>query len=139
MEKAKTIIILLLVIIASGGWYNWYKEYKKPAEVITKIETRVDTVKAEKPVPVYTNLVSYKFFDVPLEHIVYLPGESDTVQVSLPITHKTYQDTTYKVEISGVNPNLEYIETYNRSTTITQTQLVYKKPIVSVGPAVSAG
>lgn len=137
MEKAKTIIILLLVLIASGGWYNWYKEYKKPAEVITKIETRVYTVKIKEPQLVYVHLKEYKFFDFPVESVVY---RDSLVEVQVPIEEKVFtDDSTYRATVSGFQPNLEEISIFNRTTTVTQTKLVYKKPIVSVGPAVSAG
>lgn len=135
MSKASIITIVLLVIIAAGGWYNWYKLYRKPAEIITVVERHTDTVKIEKPVPVYTNLVCYKFFDFPVESVVY---RDSVVEVQVPIEHKVYQDTSYKVEISGFQPNLDYIEVYQHNTTITQTQYVYRKPILSLGVGASA-
>lgn len=138
MSKASIITIVLLIIIAAGGWYNWYKLYRKPAEVITVVEERVDTVKIEKPVPVFTNLVCYKFFDFPVESVVY---KDSLVQVQVPIEEKTFtDDSTYTAKVSGFHPNLESIEIYQHNTTIThtQTQVIYKKPIVSLGVGASA-
>ena len=96
----------------------------------------MDTIRIEKPVPVVTTLKEFKFFDFPVETITYV-GDSTQVQVEIPIEHKVYQDSTYKVEISGFKPNLEHVEIYPRTTTITQSQLVYRKPVISIGPAVS--
>ena len=86
----------------------------------------------EKPVPVFTTLKDYKFFDFPVESVIYV-GDSTQVQVEIPIEHKVYRDSTYEVEISGFRPNLEHVEIYPRTTTITNTELVYRKPMVSVG------
>lgn len=138
MSKASIIAIVLLVIVAAGGWYNWYKLYRKPAEVITVIERHTDTVKIKIEKPVYTNLVCYKFFDFPVESVVY---KDSLVQVQVPIEEKTFtDDSTYTATVSGFHPNLESIEIYQHNTTITQTQtqVIYKKPIITLGVGASA-
>ena len=126
-----------MVVLNIIGWWLYLDLRKTPPEVITKIERRVDTIKVEKPVPVFTKLVDFRFFDFPVESVVY---RDSLVEVQIPIEHKVFSDdSTYTAEVSGFQPNLEHIEIYQHNTTITQTQLVYKKPIVSIGPAVTAG
>ena len=135
-NKAILITIGVLVVLNIIGWWLYVHEKSKPVETITKIETRIDTVKIEKPVPVYTKLVSYKFFDFPVESVVY---RDSLVEVQVPIEEKVFtDDSTYRATVSGFQPNLEEISIFNRTTTVTQTQLVYKKPIVSVGLGTSA-
>ena len=41
--------------------------------------------------------------------------------VSLPRETKVYEDSTYKAQISGYEPRLDYIEVYPRTITITET------------------
>lgn len=75
------------------------------------------------------------FFDFPVETVVY---KDSLVEVQVPIETKTYQDSTYKLEIQGFRPQLNYIELNIPTTTVTQTQVIYKKPIVSFGIGASA-
>lgn len=135
MNRAIAITIIVLVALTVAGWWLYLDLRKRPVDVVTKVETRVDTIRVEKPVPVFTKLVSYKFFDFPVESVVY---RDSLVEVPIPIEKKIYQDSTYYVEVSGFHPNLDSLVLFNKSTTITQTQLVYKKPIVSVGLGASA-
>jgi hypothetical protein len=46
----------------------------------------------------------------------------DSVEVSFPVEQRIYQDSTYRAVVSGAvvgnrRPTLDYIETYNRTTT----------------------
>lgn len=52
-----------------------------------------------------------------IEDTVYIEKiVADTIEnVKLIKQTKTYQDSTYKAVVSGYNPNLDYIETYNRT------------------------
>ena len=122
----------MLAGIAVAGWWLFYKERTKPVETITKIETKIDTCYIDKPKLVFTQLVGYKFFDFPVESVVYVDSTSN-YQVEIPIEKKVFtDDSTYRATVSGFQPNLDAIELYNRTTTVTQTQLVYRKPIVTL-------
>ena len=136
MNKTSWIIILVLAGIAVAGWWLFYKERTKPVETITKIERKVDTIKLRDPVPVYTTLKSYQFFDFPVESVVYVDSSSH-VQVEIPIEQKTYRDSNYMAIVSGFNPKLDYIETYNNTTTVTTTNVVKQRPLVSLGVGAS--
>ena len=64
--------------------------------------------------------------------------DSSHVQIPIPIEEKTYtDDSTYTAVISGFRPNLESIEVYQKTTTITQT--IYKRPLVSFGIGIGVG
>lgn len=136
MGKATIISIILLVVLNIIGWWLFYKERTKPVETITKIERRVDTIKLRDPVPVYTTLKSYQFFDFPVESVIYVDSSSN-VQVEIPIEQKTYRDSNYMAIVSGFNPKLDYIETYNNTTTVTTTNVVKQRPLVSLGVGAS--
>ena len=136
MGKATIISIILLVVLNIIGWWLFYKERTKPVETITKIERRVDTIKLRDPVPAYTTLKSYQFFDFPVEKVIYVDSSSN-VQVEIPIEQKTYRDSNYMAIVSGFNPKLDYIETYNNTTTVTTTNVVKQRPLVSLGVGAS--
>ncbi len=136
-NKAILITIGVLVVLNIVGWWLFYKERTKPVETITKIERRVDTIKLRDPVPAYTTLKSYQFFDFPIEKVIYVDSSSN-VQVEIPIEQKTYRDSNYMAIVSGFNPKLDYIETYNNTTTVTTTNVVKQRPIVSFGIGASA-
>lgn len=137
-KELKIILVLVAAVILSLGWVFFFIERNRPVETITKIERRVDTIKLRDPVPVYTNLKSYQFFDFPVEKVVYVDSSSH-VQVEIPIEQKTYRDSNYMAIVSGFQPNLDYIETYNNTTTITTTNVVHYRPLVSLGVGATAG
>lgn len=78
---------------------------------------RTDTLFIDRPVPV----VEY----VDRERPVYIAVHdttriNDTTFVVLPREVKTYEDSTYRAQVSGVQPALDWIEVYQRTQTITQ-------------------
>lgn len=111
---------------------------RKPKVITeTKIEYRTDTLKQWYPVTKYVTIKDYEFIEVPKDSIIYT-YKRDTVAIPVPIEERTYtDDSTYFCKISGYHPSLDYIETYNRQTTITNT--IVKKPVLSIGPSVNAG
>lgn len=136
MAKLKIIWLLVLLLLCFGGWALYLVERNRPADVITKIERHTDTIKIEKPVPVYHTIKSFALVDFPVDSLIYVAG--DTVQVQVPIEEKIFQDSTYKCQISGWKPSLDWIEVYSPTTTITQVERVKLKPKVSVGIGTSA-
>lgn len=137
-KRLQIILVLVAAVILSLGWVFFFIERNRPVETITKIERRVDTIKLRDPVPVYTTLKSYQFFDFPVEKVIYVDSSSH-VQVEIPIEQKTYRDSNYMAIVSGFQPNLDYIETYNNTTTITTTNVVHYRPLVSLGVGATAG
>ncbi len=137
-KELKIILVLVAAVILSLGWVFFFIERNRPVETITKIERHTDTIKLRDPVPVYTTLKSYQFFDFPVEKVVYVDSSSH-VQVEIPIEQKTYRDSNYMAIVSGFQPNLDYIETYNNTTTITTTNVVHYRPLVSLGVGATAG
>lgn len=129
------ILNILLVLCLIGSWFYFLSIPQPEPEII--IEERVDTVKIEKPVPTYVYLKEFYFYDIPKDSLIYIHN-TDTVQVPIPIEEKTFtDDSTYLCTISGFRPSLDYIETYQKTTTITNT--IIKRPIISIGPAISVG
>ena len=129
------LVIVLLILGLIGSW--WYFLTRKP-EVIEKekIEYKTDTVTVEKPVPVvkYKEKTVYK--EVTVEKVVF---RYSLVYVMLPREVKEYRDSTYYAKVSGIDPDLDYIETYNTTKTITKEKYIYKKPILVFGIGAGVG
>ena len=60
----------------------------------------------------------------------------DTLYINLPREQRTYADSTYTAWISGYRPQLDSIQIYPQTTTITNTTTIThepKKPHFSIG------
>ena len=82
----------------------------------------------EKPVPVEIKPAGVEMY--PVGTIAQLQRQLDTlaaakpdtafVEIPVPVEVKTYADSTYRAQVSGYRPSLDWIEVYQRTTTITQ-------------------
>ncbi len=108
--KILTYICVCLLIISGVFLFGWKRgrESVKPQTVVSERVIR-DTVKIFEPIPVPELII--------IEDTVYIDRiVADTIEhVKLIKQTKTYQDSTYKAVVSGYNPSLDYIETYNRT------------------------
>lgn len=104
------------------------------------IKVQTDTVKISIPVvkdTVFARTDTIRYIDtvesVKTSYRVDTLIKVDTVEktVSLPITRKTYRDSTYMAIVSGYSPSLDYIETYN--STVYRNVVKWKSPRFSVG------
>lgn len=154
------IILIAGIGVKIGQHFGYKKGYAdalasiKPDTVYVK-----DTSHYDKPEPVEVNADGYIQVKVgtisalkkqiaSLESTLNQPNIPDTVkvyledttevQVSLPIEHKTYRDSTYACQISGIQPTLDWIETYNKTAYITVPVPTYQYPKLVVSPAIDA-
>lgn len=139
----KTWITAALILAAAflGGWLLG-RRASRPEAVET---VRIDTIFYERPEPVR---ISDNLVTVNIPRILFATkypeptdvSNQDTTQVTnqagdniaIPVTVRTleYRDSTYYARVVGpvvgnLSPYLDYIETYN--TTTTQTQTVEKR------------
>ena len=80
----------------------------------TKVETRIDTIRIEKPVYVdryFRDSVIVAVKDTILVH--------DTTYMYLPREHRVYMDSMYRAIVSGIEPRLDSIEVYNPTSIVT--------------------
>lgn len=107
--------VLLLVATFLFG-YKAGKENEPGREVIvkTEIETRIDTVKIEKPV--FVDRYVRDSIKVVIKDTIRV---HDTTYMYLPREYKVYQDSSYRAVVSGIDPMLDSIETYNATRVIT--------------------
>lgn len=64
---------------------------------------------------------------------------ADSVQVVIPITERTYEDSTYKAVVRGYNPELVSLEVYRRIVYIDRIEAIEKRPRVVVSAGVYGG
>ena len=116
MQKVGNIILSLLVIVLLV-WLIFFPREKIVTQTFIKEHrdtvTITDTHFVEKPVPVYVKSKP---------DTVYI--ESIDSNVVLNMEEKVYEDSTYKLKISGFKPQLEWIETYNNTVYITTEKTV---------------
>lgn len=107
---------------------------KVEKEVIIEYHTdtivKYDTIFKEKPVPVYVKSEPDTVFLPSLDTTVVLDKET-----------KVYEDSSYKAQVSGFQPNLDWIEVYPKTTYVTETivQEKVKKQRINWGFQVGMG
>lgn len=96
--------------------------------------TDIDTVLIEKPVPYKVTRTEFRTLRLPV--MLFAPADTvwrertvvDSVEVEVSMERRTYQDSTYRAQVSGpaiggLHPSLDWVEVYNRTTTT-----IAKKP-----------
>lgn len=63
----------------------------------------------------------------------------DSAKVVIPITERTYEDSTYKAVVRGYNPELVSLEVYRRIVYIDRIEAIGKRPRVVVSAGVYGG
>ena len=131
MRWAVVLNTLALCLIAfCFGWSVRGCDNERMAmrDTITDTTTIVvyDTVTYRKPVAVDSVVVRYKTINVPkvvADTITTTKIVVDSISVEIPITQKTYKDSTYTAWVSGYEPCLDSIQVYPRTEvrTITNT------------------
>lgn len=125
--KTTLCIFALLTAFALGYWLG-----TRSVEVVESL--RIDTVFYEKPRPINT---SREVVSVTIPKLLFAPTDTltqtvvvsvgDSVHLQLAIEHREYRDSTYHARISGpavgdYGPTLDWIETYDRTRTLTVTK-----------------
>lgn len=134
IKKIITIAVILLAVLGSfllgqrkgvKKTVDWYNSHSDTTTVV-----QLDTNKQETPVPDTVYLDKLKYYpvyidsEIPEPQIIY----RDSIHyVLMEKVIKEYKTDNYFAKISGVDPNLDFIETYN--TTITNTVYVPQKTI----------
>lgn len=133
---ASSLAIALLVVATFLIGYKAGKGEETGKEVIvkTEIETRIDTVKIEKPV--FVDRYVRDSIKVVIKDTIRV---HDTTYMYLPREYKVYQDSSYRAVVSGIDPMLDSIETYNATRVITIETMKPSKPRSRWGIGIQAG
>lgn len=121
-------VFLFGIVVGS----NLFPKFKTMEKIVKKTDsvtiTRVDTVRYDKPVPVFVRSTDTLYVH-------------DTILIK---EQKVFKDSTYMAWVSGYQPNLDSIEVYPKTVTnyitneVTKTVTKIKKPkwVISVGGGV---
>ena len=145
--RGKNILILVLLLFALVLGFILGRGNKGEVQVKERIKTEVvtkyDTIRAAAPEPVHDTIVKWQEVRVPKEHLrdlTKMTKGSDSVDVTLPITQRTYRDSNYTAWVSGYQPKLDSIHTYNKMVYTTRTiERTITKPPRKWGIGINAG
>lgn len=145
--KGKNILILVLLLFALVLGFILGRGKKGEERVKERIKaevvTKYDTIKDVAPKPVHDTIVKWQATRVPKEHLrdlTEMTKGSDSVDVTLPITQRTYRDSNYTAWVSGYQPKLDSIHTYNKMVYTTRTiERTITKPPRKWGIGINAG
>lgn len=102
-----------------------------------------DTEYVDKPIYIDNPVPVIEYRDT--GRVVYVPvivkdssGHADTTAVPMHPEVKQYEDSTYRAQVSGIQPNLDWIEVHQRITYITKVVPEYKYPSIAISPSIGA-
>lgn len=132
MKFIPYVIILGLLFVCFYQWKNPKIETIETIKIERDTIIEYDTVYKEKPVPITVTKVQ--------KDTVYV---NDTIYLVLDKEEKFYTDSsTYELQISGINADLDWIKTFPKQTTIYEekvVQIAEKQPLFEFKPAVGFG
>jgi hypothetical protein len=126
MKKIVLILALLLAVSVGVNVWQHYSTDKVPVIVISRDTVR-DTIRMDVPVAVTQHTIRHDTVTLLVVKVDTVHG--DSVRVQLPVTQKTYTDSTYTAWVSGYLPQLDSIEIYRKSIIITNRPITspYKR------------
>lgn len=126
-KKIFTVTLLLAVfILVATAFLAGYRAGTDKAEtsgttIKTEVKTRFDTIRIETPV-----FVDRYFRDSVILSMIDTIHVHDTIY--LPREYKVYRDSSYRAVVSGIDPRLDSIETYNATKIVTIETMQPSKP-----------
>lgn len=137
--KTSHILTVFFVVFVAGGLFllGYFVGRAGMPEVLETV--KIDTVYYERPQPIKVEarpvtvrvpqmLFAERIVEVEgVTKIVKVAAGQDSVDLAVNIETLQYEDSTYRAQVSGprvgqYGPQLEWFETYNRTTTQTVTK-----------------
>lgn len=123
--KRKIKVILLLVIIAIGCYLMGYfraRDHFREATKVMRVDTLVvrDTIRFCNPAEIRYEKLTEDLILPKVDTLIL----RDTFYLVVNKEVKEYRDSLYYIKVSGYQPNLDYVEVYPRTTTISKTETV---------------
>ncbi len=146
MSKIKDILAIAGVALLVGAvlWLACSVSYRaglRHAPTPGKPDTEyVDKpIYIDKPVPVFVYRDTGRVVYVPVV-VKDSTGHVDTTAAPMHPEVKQYEDSTYRAQVSGIQPNLDWIEVYQRTYYITrEVQVPGPAPRWSLGVTAGPG
>jgi len=124
MSKSSIIVISAAVGLVAGAILSSAHYHRVISEIDVKSDTTivVDT-------NIYINPPAINMEVSITDNITVEPADitiTDDSLIVLPMQTKKYEGDDYRCQVSGYHPNLDWIEIYAKTTTITQTEYIPK-------------
>ena len=115
MKHVIYFIIIIILIILNLYQYNHNNKIVKinTVEVRDTVVIR-DTLKFDNPTLIYVKTEPDTLYIESIDSTVIMNKET-----------KVYKDSLYEVQLSGIRPNLDYINVYPKTTYITTEKVSY--------------
>lgn len=139
MQKISSLIVSLIIGLVIGSALSsalYSTCHSSMDRTIVKSDTTIviDTNLYMNPLPVNVEINITDTIEVPVSNIILI---SDSL-MALPKTIKTFEDEGYKMQISGYDPVLDWIEVYP-STKFIESESLVRKPARRWGIGIQAG
>ena len=117
MKHVIYIFIIFILVILNLYQYNNNKIVNiNTVETIRDTVVIRDTLKFDNPTLIYIKSEP---------DTLYIPSIDSTVRIDKET--KLYKDSLYELQLSGIRPNLDYINVYPKTTYITTEKVSYVK------------
>ena len=126
LKKALSLILLACIAFFLGWLTRPYQEKNNALEAKNDTVTvvRRDTVSVSYQIPQYVRTTDSVYITLRDTTVVRY---RDTATISLPVTQKYYSSDNYRAWVSGYEPRLDSIMTFNKTVTKTVTKEVEHK------------
>lgn len=125
----------------SRGYSDGYSAYHNPDTV-----WKADTEYIDKPVPYEVKPSGVEMWPIgtlaqlkaKLDSLSAVTPDTAYVEIPVPIETKLYQDSTYRAQVSGWHPSLDWLEVYQKTAYITNyvdRPVEYKESMSAFGEA----
>lgn len=122
MSRSSVILALLVGLVIGGILSPALLRNAFPRDVVVKTDT---TIVIDTNIHINPPAISIEVSIT--DNIIVEPADiiiTDDSLIVLPMQTKTYEGEDYKCQISGYQPNLDWIEIFNKTTSITQTEYI---------------
>ena len=119
----KALPWILIVLLALAVLFLWNRQQKLSMLSHPDTTEYVETIPFYYPIPRDSVVIRYKYAKLPVKKDTCKVKQDtcipDSVEVVIPITQKTYEDSLYRAWVSGYDVNLDSIKVNARTREIT--------------------
>lgn len=130
--EAKLLIIFIIVLICLKCCYCFKAKEEPIPQTDTITIIKRDTITIIKPQPII------RYVDKIVRDTLY-NTDSVLVPINVPIETKVYQDSLYRVVVSGYRPQLDSISIFNKNQIQYINKTTYKTKKWNITPSIGAG
>ena len=124
LEKYLCVAVAALLLMSGGYVLGWrvHRCAPPPAETAVRTDTlRIrDTLLVERPVPVEVRVVDTMLVAA-VDTVQVRVRDTVRVMVQVPRETRVYGDSTFRAQVSGYRPSLDWVEVYPQTTVVTRT------------------